>query len=110
MLGQVTHGPIITETMRIALDHIEKHEAHDDLEDWDILIERYYFNEVDWRHQSIGQLKTKQQQAGEDALRLIQWFQEQEDKSLRECRESKLLVRVFDEQYEMSDRGIRMRK
>jgi hypothetical protein len=110
LVASMSRLQLVRETIRITLERIEQHESQGGVEDWDSLTERYYFNEVDWKHQSIEQLRVKDKQAGEDALRLIQWFQAQADTSLRECKEYKILERVFHEQYEMTDTGVQMRK
>ena len=108
LVSAMSRLEVVQETIRLALEEIEKQDAQDGFVEWEHFQERYLFARVDFSTQTREKLKSKQQQAGEDALRLITWFGTQ-DASLKKSKACKLLKRVFDEQYEVSSTGPRMR-
>jgi transposase len=101
-VAQMSRLDVVRETVRQALDEIEKRGMSDELPCWKRLIERYRESQIDWRHQSGEHLCEKARQAGEDALELIRWHRQQ-PAAVRDSEKSLLLERVFLEQYDLNE-------
>lgn len=99
-VARMSRLEVVRESIRLALEEVERQGLEGVLEDWDVLVERYRDSEVDWRRQSKDQLIAKFEQAGRDALRVIAWARGQE-LSLGGSEKLLLLERVFLEQYEL---------
>jgi len=99
----------VRETMRLALEAVERQGLSGVLEGWDVLIERYRDSSVEWRRQTKEQLRARFAQAGTDALRLIAWARGQ---ALGRAASDPMLTleRVFLEQYELGANGPEPRK
>jgi transposase len=108
LVSQMSRLQVIRETIRLTLKEIERQGADGDLKDWDVFEERYCFSQIDWKQQSKEHLVKKAQEAGQDAWRLIEWLHLQ-GKALQESPASQLLERVFHEQYETGEQGVRQR-
>jgi hypothetical protein len=94
----------VRETLRLALEELAKILAEDQRPDfWPALWERYVENQLDYKS-SETVLKQKQQQAGEDSLRLLQWL-EPLAVEVREGRQVRLLKEVFAQQYVVIESG-----
>jgi|SRR5579859_901247 len=88
----------VRETLALALEELRPQLKSDQLpEFWDLVWERYVESKLDYKS-SEETLKAKQQQAGVDSLRLLQWL-EPLPVELREGKGVALLRKVFSEQY-----------
>jgi transposase len=90
----------VRETQRLALEELGQalpQKARRDF--WPLLWERYVENKLDYRS-SPEVLRSKQVQAGEDCLLLLQWL-EATGSDLRYGRHVELLREVFDQQFEL---------
>jgi hypothetical protein len=90
----------VRETLRLALEELGQAlppKARADF--WPLLWERYVENKLDYRS-SPEVLRTKQIQAGEDCLLLLQWL-EATGSDLRYGRQVELLREVFAQQFEL---------
>jgi len=95
--------------MQKLLQAMEKQGIHVNYEDWDALMERYCYHQIDWRQQSKEQLTDKFKEAGKDCLNLMEWFNKQ-DTSWKDLDSYQLMERVFHEQFELSEEGVKVRK
>jgi hypothetical protein len=100
---------VVRETVRLVLEEIRRAGAQGRLGCWALLEARYLDSEVAWHRLGLSELKVKYQQAGEDALELLEWLSKQPAK-LREHSKAVLLQRVFDEQYELDGQTPKRRK
>lgn len=107
-VSEMSRLEVVRETIRLTLDEIEKQGLEEGFEDWAELVERYRESEIKWQSQSKEELTSKFLQAGKDALKLLEWLMQQ-SKELRDHDRVKLLQRVFDEQYRVSDEGVERR-
>ena len=90
----------VRETLRLALEELGQGlppKARPEF--WPLLWERYVENKLDYRS-SPEVLRTKQIQAGEDCLLLLQWL-EATGTDLRYGRQVELLREVFAQQFEL---------
>jgi len=99
---------VVRETIRLFLETVERMNLQDTFEGWDLFCERYIDSDIAWHKVGQAQLKTKFQQAGCDMLGLLTWASEHE--VLAEHAQGRLLQRVFNEQYELSEDGPKRRK
>lgn len=99
LVASMSRLEVVRETLRLALEALEREGVVGRFEGWEVLTERYVASTVDWGRQSKAQFAERFIQAGHDALRIIVWARRQgpsgwgHDKLL-------LLERVFLEQYE----------
>lgn len=92
----------VRETLRLALEELEGKLALETRpEFWSVLWERYVESKLDFRSPEAV-LKSKQEQAGEDILQLLEWLRDQPE-PVRTGEQVLLLERVFSEYYELSD-------
>ena len=91
------------ETIRLFLEMLERTGRLADAPDWEVLRERYLDSDVPWHKLGKEVLAEKFRQAGMDMLALIQWVKHQEDWT--EQDKTKLLERVFTEQFEVTPAG-----
>ena len=111
VLGAVAHMgrlEVVRETIRLFLVAIQRMDLHSTCPDWSLLYERYVECEIQWHKISKEGLSTKFQQAGHDMLALIEWSRRH--KEVAQHEKGRLLERVFQEQYELSDEGPQRRK
>lgn len=99
----------VRETIRLALEEVRRQGAQCRLPCWPLLEARYIDSQIPWHRLDVDELKTKFEQAGADALELLEWFSRQPGE-LRDHPQAKLLQRVFDEQYELNAKTPRRRK
>jgi hypothetical protein len=95
---------MVRETIRLVLRHLHRVGEHRRLSSWEVLHERYVDSQIAWHRLSPNGLKEKFQQAGRDALELIEWLREQ-PAALCASDAAVLLQRVFREQYEVDRDG-----
>ena len=89
----------VRETLRLALEELAQSLAESQRpEFWELFWERYVESKLDYKS-GVEVLKTKQRQAGQDCLRLLQWL-EPMAAELRYGRAVELLRRVFAQQYQ----------
>lgn len=100
LISDMSKLELVRETLRLALEEIEKQGMEKTLEWWETLKGRYYEDPGDWREEDREKLREKFREAGEDALKLRTWLKEQPE-SLRGAERVKLLERVFEEQFEL---------
>ncbi|MGB7548114.1 MAG: transposase [Terracidiphilus sp.] len=106
MLGLVSHMSrleCMRETLRLALEALERIEALARPEGWPVWWERYVENKLDYQA-GAAQLRAKMEQAGRDVRDLLRWAQEQE--AARSVAETLgRLERVYAENFEETEGG-----
>jgi hypothetical protein len=102
---------LVRETLRLALEAIQRCGRAGSVPGWELLQERYCEGTVDWRKQDKAKLTKKLQQAGEDAHEILRWW-EQQDSALPERAQERLelLQRVCAEQFEWEQDGLQPRR
>lgn len=106
VLGQISamsRLECVRETMRLALEALEREEGIARPEAWPLWWERYVESKPDYKAK-VGVLRLKMNQAGQDAHALLSWVEalpEAVCKSERVC----LLRRVFKENFECGQEG-----
>jgi len=108
LISRMSTLELMRETLRLALEELAPREARS-VPGWESLWERYVESTVDWRTQDKEKLLAKLQHAGEDAFRLLDWLDEQDD-CVKEGDQAKLLRRVLHEQFEFDGEDLRPRK
>ena len=106
-VAQMSRLEVVRETLRLVLEEIEKRKLGNTVPEWALLRERYCDCDVNWSQQTKDQLGERFKMAGRDAWDLIQWG---ETSSIKESRQSDLLKRVFNEQFERQQEEIQRRK
>jgi hypothetical protein len=96
------------ETIRLFLEMLERRQRLAEMPEGKRLRERYLDSEVSWHKLSKEALAEKFRQAGYDVLALLEWVKPQKD--LAEQDKTKLLKRVFAEQFEVTATGPAMRE
>jgi transposase len=87
------------ETLRLALQELEQSTVGVDKPGWwAALWERYVDSKLDYRA-TAGQLAEKMNQAGVDALRVMDWVKGLPDSAVAQAEQVKLLARVLGEQF-----------
>ena len=106
VLGLVRHMSrleCVRETLRLALEALERIEALVRPEAWPVWWERYVESKLDYQT-GAAQLRAKMVQAGGDARELLQWAREQP--ATRSVAEKlALLERVYTENFEETNEG-----
>jgi hypothetical protein len=103
-LSRMSRLECVRETLRLALEELARSvspEARPPF--WPALWERYVESDVDFRA-SASVLQQKMQQAGADALQVLQWAQPAEG-ARREGEPVQLLQRVWNENFELQEGG-----
>ena len=111
ILAQVAHMSRLEktrETVRLFLEMLERAGRLAEVPDGAAWRERYLDSEVLWHKLSKEALAEKFRQTGQDMQALLAWVADQED--LREHDKTKLLQRVFNEQFEATPAGPAVRK
>jgi len=96
------------ETVRLFLEMLERTARLAALPEGAARRERYLDSDVLWHKLSKEALAAKFQQTGQDLQALLAWVEEHED--LRAHEKTKLLQRVFAEQFEVTPAGPAVRK
>ncbi len=97
------------ETMRLCLEDLRRQKPVTLPEAWSIWIERYCETEVDYRQlQEPERMVEKLRQAGEDMAGLWAWLETQPE--LKEREKARLLKRMFDEQFELQQGKLEVRR
>ena len=99
---------LVRETIRLFLETVLNMELQASLVDWSLFYERYIDSDIAWHKIKQDALASKFQQAGYDMVALRTWAQEHP--AVLAHSQCRLLQRVFDEQYELTDQGPRRRK
>ncbi len=106
ILGLVSHMSRLEktrETIRLFLERLERTQRLDDVPDWERLRERYLDSEIPYHKLSREALTEKFRQVGYDIQTLLAWVERQKD--LVEQEQTRLLLRVFAEQFEVTPAG-----
>jgi len=108
VLGLVAHMSRLEktrETVRLFLEMLERTGRLAQLPDGAALRERYLDSEVLWHKLSKETLAEKFQQTGQEMQMLLVWVAQQQQEDLQEHDKTKLLQRVFREQFEVTAAG-----
>ena len=109
LLSLMSRLEIMRETLRMALQELEKNAPPAGRPAaWSQWVERYVENKLDYRS-GASALESKMNQAGLDAQELLGWIQLQEDKTLAEGKQARLLARVFEENFQLVEKAARQR-
>lgn len=109
LISEMSKLELVRETLRLALEELEKTGKEKELAGWETLKERYCEGRPDWREADREKLKEKLREAGEDALRVKKWLETQPEE-LRRAERMKLLERVFEEQFELREGRVERRE
>ena len=102
LLSRMSRLECVRETLRLTLQELESTSAHFGRPAfWNELWERYVQSKLDYRTQA-GLLKVKMEQAGGDALRLVEWVGQLSDPVVGQGQQVQLLQRVFGENFEFN--------
>jgi len=94
----------VRESLALALEELKPQlKTERQPEFWDLLWERYVESKLDYKS-SEETLRTKQHQAGNDCLQLLQWL-EPCSSELREGKQVALLRKVFAQQFVVQEAG-----
>jgi hypothetical protein len=91
------------EMVRLFLEMLERTQQLCQAPGWEVLRERYLDSEIPWHKLSQEALAEKFRQVGYDMLMLLQWVEHRKDWAERD--KTKLLERVFAEQFEVTAGG-----
>jgi hypothetical protein len=101
LLSRMSRLECVRETLRLALQELQETSAPFGRPVfWKECWERYVESKLDYRTE-VSVLKLKMDQAGSDALRLLQWVGELSDGTIGQGKQVQLLQRVFAEQFEL---------
>ena len=105
LVARMSRLECVRETLRLALEELDsKALAFAKPGWWPLLWERYVASKLDYRTEAAA-LKEKMNQAGADALTLLQWVGKLSDAALSQGRQLQLLQRVFDENFQCEGSG-----
>lgn len=100
LVARMSRLECVRETLRLALEELDcKALAFAQPSWWPLLWERYVASKLDYRTEAAA-LKEKMNQAGADALTLLQWVAKLSDASLAQGRQTQLLQRVLNENFQ----------
>jgi transposase len=100
LLSRMSRLECVRETLRLTLQELESTSAQFGRPAfWNELWERYVQSKLDYRTQA-SQLKLKMEQAGADAVRLMEWAGQLSDPAIGQGQQVQLLQRVFAENFE----------
>jgi transposase len=109
LLSQMSRIELMRETLRLALQELEKSVAAElRPEFWNLLTERYVESKLDYRA-TVQTLKSKMEQSGADTLELLGWVDALEDKSLAQGNAVQLLRTVFAENFQVTQKDCQQR-
>jgi hypothetical protein len=105
LLSSMGRLEIVRETLRLALQELaESAAARPRPLFWAALLERYVESKLDYRA-SVESLRSKMDQAGADALQLLDWLEGLADEKPKQGKQAGLLRRVFEENFELKDQA-----
>lgn len=105
LLSSMGRLEIVRDSLRLAVQELEQSAAAWPRPPfWAALMERYVESKLDYRA-SVETLKSKMDQAGADALELLNWLESLSDKEPGEGKQARLLRRVFEENFELQDKA-----
>jgi len=110
LLRWMSRLEIMRESLRLVLQELEASAAglaRPEL--WAVWIERYVDNKLDYRSNADA-LKSKMDQAGRDALELLQWLDAMAQGGPREGRQTQLLRRAFKDNFQVIEQAPRQRE
>lgn len=99
----------VRETLRLALEALERQEQLARPESWPLWWERYVECRPDYKATAEA-LDRKMVQAGQDAQALLAWVQEIPEEKVRMMEPIRLLRRVFEENFEVAPAGEVMKR
>ena len=109
-VAQLSRLEMVRETIRLFMKAINKQKGIEVAENWEELEERYLDTDIDYRRLGKVTISKKTKQGGDDIRGLLSWLGNQ-PKRLQDLEESKLLERVYHEQYEEREgKGCTFRK
>ncbi len=108
-VAKMSRLEVIRESIGLVLKMLRGSGGKERLPCWELFEARYLESQVAWHRLNHQGLKEKYQQAGEDALVLIEWLA-MEPAALRDHGTALLLQRVFLEQYELEGSAPSRRK
>jgi len=99
LLSRMSRLECVRETLRLTLQELESTSAPFGRPAfWNELWERYVQSKLDYRTQA-SLLKVKMEQAGADALRLLEWVGQLSDPTIAQGKQVQLLQRVWGENF-----------
>lgn len=105
LVARMSRLECVRETLRLALKELDSQApAFAKPAWWPLLWERYVASKLDY-HTEAAALKEKMNQAGADALTLLQWVATLSDVSVAQGRQMQLLQRVLDENFQCQGPG-----
>lgn len=107
-VSKMSRLEVVRETLRLFVQAMDTLGFSGAVPHWDELIDRYVNCEIQWHRASTQTLQEKFLEAGGDMHALLAWAREQEQR-VREHAQTKLLERVFSEQYELNEGAIERR-
>jgi transposase len=109
LLSSMGRLEIARETLRLALQELEQSAvAWARPPFWAAVMERYVESKLDYRA-SVETLKSKMDQAGVDALELLNWLESLSDEKPKNGKQTRLLRRVFEENFEVKEKTLLQR-
>jgi transposase len=108
-VAKMSRLEVVREMIRLFLVMVEREGAFESLPDGVEWEERYIDSDIHWHRANRETLVQKFEQAGRDALSLIEWARRQAP-AIRDHEQTALLDRVFQEQYEFTEKGWKRRK
>jgi DDE family transposase/transposase-like protein DUF772 len=101
VLSKMSRLECVRETLRLALQQLEETASKFARPSfWNELAERYLFTKLDYRT-PITVLQSKMQEAGQDAVRLLEWVARLSDPTIAGGKPVQLLERVLGENFEI---------
>jgi len=111
LVARIGRLECMRETLRLALESLSDDAMRDGALEWGVLCERYCEMGVDWKKQDKASIQRKMVQAGEDAARLLAWWEQQCGGFPEKVNEQfALLQRVFEEQFELGEDTLKPRE
>jgi hypothetical protein len=100
LVARMSRLECMRETLRLALKELESRAASLDLPTWwPLLWERYVSTKLDYRAQTTV-LKEKMDQAGADAVMVLEWVARLSDPAMAQGSQIRLLKRVLEENFQ----------
>lgn len=101
----------VRETLRLALESLERGGHLALVPEWGLLSERYCETDLDWKEQDREKLRGKLVQAGTDACGILAWWDGYTGPLSESAQQQlELLKRVFSEQFEWENGQLQERK
>lgn len=110
LVARMSRLECMRETLRLALEELDSKAAVFAKPGWwPPMWERYVASKLDYRAEAAA-LREKMNQAGADALTLLQWVATLSDATLAQGRQMQLLQRVLDENFQCPGPGAPVQK